>query len=184
MDTVSLYHQHLGFSTVFLFPHVNRLCVLSRSVVSNSFVTPWTVAHQAPLPMEFSRQGYWSGVLFPSLGDLTDPGVEPVSPALAGAFSTTAPPVTRLATRHHRKQVGNFVSWSWSICVLPARDLTLHPLCSKGCKCFWLGGDLDFKVMKDKTLEQRPSSLGTQIPLVWSGPGIGACLSVYCSVTA
>ena len=44
--------------------------------------TPWTVAHQAPLSMGFSRQGYWSGFPFPSPGDLPDPGIEPGSPAL------------------------------------------------------------------------------------------------------
>ena len=43
---------------------------------------PQTVAHQAPLSMEFSRQEYWSGLLFPSPGDLPDPGIEPRSPAL------------------------------------------------------------------------------------------------------
>ena len=43
---------------------------------------PWTVACQAPLSMEFSRQEYWSGLPFPSLGDLPDPGIEPRSPAL------------------------------------------------------------------------------------------------------
>ena len=45
-------------------------------------VTPWTVAHQAPLSMGFSRQEYWSGLAFPSPWDLPDPGMEPVSPAL------------------------------------------------------------------------------------------------------
>ena len=45
------------------------------------FSTPWTVAHQAPLSMGFSRQEYWSGLPFPSLGDLPDPGIEPRSPA-------------------------------------------------------------------------------------------------------
>ena len=40
--------------------------------------TPWTVAHQAPLSMEFLRQGYWSGVPFHTPGDLPDPGIEPV----------------------------------------------------------------------------------------------------------
>ena len=44
------------------------------------FVTPWTVAHQAPPSMEFSRQEYWSGLSFPSLGDLPDPRIEPWSP--------------------------------------------------------------------------------------------------------
>ena len=45
-------------------------------------MTPWTVAHQAPLSMGFSRQEYWSGSPFPSPGDLPDPGIEPGSPAL------------------------------------------------------------------------------------------------------
>ena len=49
--------------------------------MSNS-VTPWTVVHQAPLSMGFSRHEYWSGLPFPSLGDLPDPGVEPRSPGL------------------------------------------------------------------------------------------------------
>ena len=46
------------------------------------FATPWTVAHQAPPSMEFSRQEYWSGLPFPSPGDLPNPGIEPGSPAL------------------------------------------------------------------------------------------------------
>ena len=46
------------------------------------FVTPWTVAHQAPLSMGFSRQEYWSGLPFPSPGNLPDPGIKPGSPAL------------------------------------------------------------------------------------------------------
>ena len=56
-------------------------------------VTPWTVAHQAPLPIEFPRQEYWSGLLFPPPGDLPDPGIEPMSltsPTLAGRFFTTS----------------------------------------------------------------------------------------------
>ena len=68
-------------------------CMLCRSVVSDS-ETPWTVACQAPLLMEFSRQEYWSGVPFPTPVDLPDPGIEPaspVSPALAGRFFTTEP---------------------------------------------------------------------------------------------
>jgi len=43
------------------------------------FAISWTVAHQAPLPMEFSRQEYWSGLPFPTPGDLSDPGIEPAS---------------------------------------------------------------------------------------------------------
>ena len=52
------------------------LLLLSHSVVSDS-VTPWTVAHQAPLSMGFSRQEPWSGLSFPSPGDLPNPGIEP-----------------------------------------------------------------------------------------------------------
>ena len=72
----------------------NGMCVLSHSVMSNS-ATPWIVAHRAPLGMEFPRQEYWSGLPFPSPGDLPDPGTEPpsfVSTALAGRFFTTMPP--------------------------------------------------------------------------------------------
>ena len=61
-------------------------------VVSDSFATPWTVAHQAPLSTEFSRQEYWSGFLFPSPGDLLNPGMELMSPALASGFFATEPP--------------------------------------------------------------------------------------------
>ena len=46
------------------------------------FATPWTVAYQASLSMGFSRQEYWTGLPFPSPGDLPDPGIEPESPAL------------------------------------------------------------------------------------------------------
>ena len=46
------------------------------------FVTPWTVVCQAPLSMGFSRQDYWSGLPFPSTGDLPHTGIEPKSPAL------------------------------------------------------------------------------------------------------
>ena len=54
----------------------------SRSVVSDSFATPWTVARQAPMSMEFSRLKYWSGLPYPSPGDLPNLGIEPGSPVL------------------------------------------------------------------------------------------------------
>ena len=63
--------------------------------VGSDSATTWTVAHRAPLSMEFSRQEYWSGLPFPSPRDLPNPGIEPVSfatLALAGQFFTTAPP--------------------------------------------------------------------------------------------
>ena len=56
------------------------------------FVTPWTVAYQASPSMGFSRQEYWSGLPFPSPGDLPDPGIEPGSPALEADALTSEPP--------------------------------------------------------------------------------------------
>ena len=54
------------------------------------FATPWTVVYQAPPSMGFSRKEYWSGLPFPSPGDLPDPGIEPRSPALQAL--TSEPP--------------------------------------------------------------------------------------------
>ena len=56
------------------------------------FVSPWTVARQDPLVMGFSRQEYWSGLPFPSPGDLPYPGTEPMSPALQADALTSEPP--------------------------------------------------------------------------------------------
>ena len=70
-----------------------HLCVLSRFSHVQLFVTLLTVAHQAPLPMGFSRQEYRSGSPCPPPGDLPEAGIEPESPmalALAGRFFTTS----------------------------------------------------------------------------------------------
>ena len=70
------------------------LSMFSRSVTSNSFATPWTVACQAPLSMELSKQEYWSGLPFPSPEDLPDPGIKPSSHAvhcITGGFFTADP---------------------------------------------------------------------------------------------
>ena len=56
------------------------------------FETPWTVACQTPLSIAFSRQVYWSGLPFPSSGDLPDPGIEPRSPALQADSLQFEPP--------------------------------------------------------------------------------------------
>ena len=56
------------------------------------FATPWTIGYQAPLSMGFSRQEYWSGLPFPSPGDLPDPGIEPRSPAFQADALTSEPP--------------------------------------------------------------------------------------------
>ena len=68
-----------------------RLVCLCACVLSHVWLFAILVAHQAPLSMEFSRQEYWSGLSFPTSGDLPHPGIKPVSPALAGRFFTTVP---------------------------------------------------------------------------------------------
>ena len=56
------------------------------------FVTPWTVAHQAPLSLGFSWQEYWSGLPFPPPEDFPDPGIEPMSPASPALQADCLPP--------------------------------------------------------------------------------------------
>ena len=70
------------------------------------FASPWTVACQAPPSIGFSRQEYWSGLSFPSPGDLPDPGIEPGSPALHANFLPSEPPgspvpVNKLLLNYH-----------------------------------------------------------------------------------
>ena len=60
--------------------------------MSEVFETSWTVVHQTPLSTGFPMQKYWSGLAFPFLGDLPNPGIELASLALAGRFFTTEPP--------------------------------------------------------------------------------------------
>ena len=85
------------FFPFFLSAHLKGCLYLLVHAKSLQFCltlcNPWTVAHQAPLSMEFSRQEHWSGLPFPPPGDLPDPGIEPMSlksPALAGRFFTTS----------------------------------------------------------------------------------------------
>ena len=65
------------------------------------FATPWTVAHKAPLSMGFSRQEYWSGLPFPSPGDLPNPGIEPRSPVLQADSLLSEPQGKPLHTVRH-----------------------------------------------------------------------------------
>ena len=69
------------------------VCARARALSHVSlFASPWSVAHQAPLFMEFSRQEYWSSLPFPTLEDLSDAGIKPevlATPASAGGFFTT-----------------------------------------------------------------------------------------------
>ena len=83
--SVSGYHKNTLSKWAYF-----KIMKWSRSV--RLFVTPWTVAYQAPQSMEFSRQEYWSGLPFPSPGDLPNPGIEPRSSALQADALPSEPP--------------------------------------------------------------------------------------------
>ena len=81
MDKQNAVHLYNGILSLF-----------SCQIMLDSFATPWTVACQALLSTGFPRQEYWSRLPFPSPGDLSNPGIEPMSPAMAGGFFTAEPP--------------------------------------------------------------------------------------------
>ena len=87
--------RHPVIKEVRYIPSIHVKKVKSESEVAQLCPTLWdpgTVAHQAPLSMGFSRQEYWSGWLFPSPGDLPDPGIKPRSPVLQADALTSEPP--------------------------------------------------------------------------------------------
>ena len=82
-------------TTVWIIVRVREItssinCVAQMLSRVRLFVTPWTVAHQAPLSKWFSQQEYWSGLPFPLPRNLPTPGIKPTSPALASGFFTTS----------------------------------------------------------------------------------------------
>ena len=89
---IVIYYCYLGGVSFSLhFSVVDAKCVLSCLVMSDSFMTPWTVAHQAPLSMGFLRQEHWSALPIPSSGDLPNPGIEPKFSCITGGFFTAEP---------------------------------------------------------------------------------------------
>ena len=142
-----------GFFSSSLVWDAVRVCVLSRFSRVQLFVILWTIAHQVPLAMEFSRQEYWSGLPCPPSGDLPNSGMEPVSPALqAGSLllshrgiptwdadrkchlHLTMGPEKLLRVTH---LLGD-VDWKWNrdqICMFPSLVAGWHgllSLCSQG----------------------------------------------------
>ena len=91
------------------------VCVKLLSRVRLS-ATPWTVARQAPLSRGFSRQEYWSGLPFPSPGDLPDPGIEPGSPALQADALPSEPQRSLMPVEglKYRKNHQNVTDTSWA----------------------------------------------------------------------
>ena len=115
---------------IFLFLQRKKVKVKSLSCVL-LFVTPWTVAYQAPPSMGFSRQEYWSGLPFPSPGDLADPGVKPGSPSFQADALTSEPPGkdgipsenSLTEKKKDLRKILNTKAESWA-CLITVKDLT------------------------------------------------------------
>ena len=89
------------------------------------FVTPWTVAYQAPPSMGFSRQECWSGLPFPSPGDLPNPGIEPRSPALQADTLPSEPPGMGFSKSNAKRELYSNTSLPQETRETP-KNLTLH----------------------------------------------------------
>jgi len=106
--------MHVGYMFLHMF-----LCVCAQSLSHiRLFLTPWTVARQAPLFMKFSRQEYWSGLPFPTPGDLPYPGIKPQSLVSVGRFFTTVPPYSLIVFKYN---VTNTIYYRNITCLLLLR---------------------------------------------------------------
>ena len=109
---------------------------------------PWTAAHQAPLSMEFSRQEYWSGLLFPSPRDLPDPEIKPRSPALQADSLLSEPP-----EKLHRPQY------------IPERQS--WPSSDGKCSCFIISGPIPVSWPWKKNQDLVAEKALLLIPFQW-----------------
>ena len=119
------------------------------------FVTPQTVAHQAPLSMGFSRQKHWSGLPFPSPGDRRIPRIEPaslMSPALAGRFFTTSAtweayslPTMKTANQSHFMTFWNHFRPSWDIALISPESLITW-IINHFIPCWYTCGIISFNI--------------------------------------
>ena len=114
-------------------------------------VTPWSVAHQIPLPIGFPRQGYWSGLPFPSPGHLPDSGIKPASPAVAGGF---------------------FYHWAtWKARVFCACSQLRESLCPFKCFSLWLPSTLSGLPLVAQLVKNPPAMQETWVrSLGWEDP--------------
>ena len=106
--------------------------------MSDSFATAWTVDHQTPLSMEFSRQEYWSGLLFPSPGDLPDSGIEPESSALKADSLPSEPPALEVKVESFMHQV-KVKSWALTVSLYNWTELSDSTVLELERQPLWTG---------------------------------------------
>ena len=132
------------YTHIYIYIHIHTRERVSHSVVSNSL---WPrVAHQAPLSMVVSRQEYWSGLPFPSPGDLPNPGIKPGSPALQADSLPSEPPDMSLPSRAslhspHPTHLGHHRAPGWAPCIIYQFPTILHMIVCI-CWCYFLNSSL------------------------------------------
>ena len=127
----SSFHQApwLQASPLYFFVYKVKVKSLSRVRL---FAIPWTVVYQASLSMGFSRQEYWSGLPFPSPGDLPDPGIKPRSPALQGDALPSEPPGIYIYTHTH---IFNWIILFLKLCIYTCFELDFWLCWAFGAAC-------------------------------------------------
>ena len=169
------------------FIYLVSACILSHFSNVQLFETLWTIAYQTLLSMGFPRQYYWSGLPFPSLGDLPDPGIEPTSlrsPALAGKFFTLVPP------GEYQFSSVQFSLLAVSDCLQPHESQHARPPCpsptsrvySNSCpSCRWYHPAISSSVVPFSSCPQSLPASGS-FPMSqlfsWGGQSIGVSASV------
>ena len=165
-------------------PVRRAVLTLSCSVMSDSLGPPRTVARQAPLSVGFSRQEHWSGLPFPSPGDLPNPGIEPTSlasPALAGGFFTTSATRTRSISGRNGGLVAgtDFIPHlALSSTFVRSSNCTaiLCDLSGKGRKCTFLVPTIRQKLWKPGWAFLGKSFLQASVFFSWNGSNQGTYL--------
>ena len=134
---------------------IKRCLLLGRKAMTNLwksekslsrvqlFVTPWTGAYQAPPSMEFSKQEYWSGLPFPSPGDLPVPGIEPSSPALQALLLYRLSHQGSIMTNLDSILKGRDITLPTKVCLVKAM---VFPIVMYGCER-WTKGKLSAEIL-------------------------------------
>ena len=126
IGTQASIHPYLHSFKRYLWAIYYMLSLMfSLSIMSDSFATPWTVAHKAPLSMGFPRQEFWSELPFLPPRDLSGSGIKPLSPALASGFFTTEPPGKPLYYIYF------FLNWMFLLNLFSLSPFSSPPLPSK-----------------------------------------------------